>query len=128
MPSYTCHDAQSSTRFVPAYNELVRCLKLKGYGSDIAYKARTATVTQSDLNTLRYAVFNLGFYNFIDMDAVEAALSSNPQGTRSEIFDSHPVWGGVTRLTPFFLLLPGRCTSTGQDLLASTDELSSALG
>jgi hypothetical protein len=82
MPNYTCHDAQSSTRFVPAYNELLRCLKLKRGGSGIACKARTATVTQSELNTLRNAVFKLGIYNFIDMDAVEATLASNPHGTR----------------------------------------------
>ncbi len=46
MPSYTCHDAQSSTRFVPAYNELLRCLKLRGALVDEPYKARNATVTR----------------------------------------------------------------------------------
>ena len=125
MPSYTCHDAQSSTRFVPAYNELLRCFRLRNQLTGTAYKARTATVSQGDLNAMRSALFTMGRTMYVDMAAVEAALATSSDQPAT-LFTDNLLWKDITSSTPLFLLLPGRCTSTGQDVLASQSDLDSA--
>ena len=100
MPSYYCVDAPSSTRFVSAYNELLRCLKLRGGCLATASKTWTDPVTQSDLNAMRSAMYTMGHIQFIDMDAVEAALAVSSDQP-STLFTDNYLWKDVTDSTPF---------------------------